>query len=244
MTWVGPFALALVAGIVSFTSPCCLPLMPGYVSFVGAAAAGQDGNAGVSTQTRTLTAAALFVAGLAATFTLMGLGASMFGSLLLTHRQGLTRTAGVFVLAMGLATMGVLRVPWMQREIRPGMRRVRPGRAGAFPLGAAFAIGWTPCIGPVLGAILAVAATSGGVWRGGALLLVYSLGLGIPFMLLAFGFARGGRVFTWLRRHGRAMEIVGGALLMTMGVLMITGAWARLFTPILRWFARKGWPPV
>ncbi len=180
MTSVGPFALALVAGVVSFTSPCCLPLMPGYVSFVGAAASDDDG--AVAVRTRTMTAAALFVAGFATTFTLMGIGVSMFGSLLLTHREGLTRAAGVFVTMMGLATMGVLRVPWLAREIRPGMRLVRPGRAGAFPLGAAFAIGWTPCIGPVLAAILAGAATSGGVWRGGALLLVYSLGLGVPFI--------------------------------------------------------------
>ncbi|MDP9331490.1 MAG: cytochrome c biogenesis protein CcdA [Actinomycetota bacterium] len=242
MTLVGPFALALVAGVVSFTSPCCLPLMPGYVSFVGGAAGDRAGD--VRVQSRTLVAAALFVGGFATTFTLMGLGASMFGSLLLAHREALTRIAGVFVGLMGLATMGVLRVPWMYREIRPGMRRVRPGRAGAFPLGVAFAIGWTPCIGPVLGAILAGAATSGGVWRGGALLLVYSLGLGVPFMLLAFGFARGGRVFGFLRRRGRAIEIVGGALLIAMGALMITGEWARLFTPALRWFARSGWPPV
>jgi cytochrome c-type biogenesis protein len=216
--------------------------MPGYVSFVGGTVS--DGEGAVSVRTATMTAATLFVAGFAATFTIMGMGVSKFGSLLLTHREGLTRVAGVFVAAMGLATMGVLRIPWLYREIRPGMRLVRPGRAGALPLGAAFAIGWTPCIGPVLAAILAGAAVSGGIWRGGALLLAYSLGLGLPFILLAFGFARGGHLFGWLRRHGRAIEVAGGALLISMGVLMITGQWARLFTPALRWFARSGWPPV
>jgi cytochrome c-type biogenesis protein len=242
VTSVGPFALALVAGIVSFTSPCCLPLMPGYVSYVGAAASDDDG--AVAVRTRTMTAAALFVGGFATMFTLMGMGVSIFGSLLLIHREGLTRAAGVFVAVMGLATMGALRVPWLAREFRPGMRLVRPGRPGAFPLGAAFAIGWTPCIGPVLAAILAGAATSGGVWRGGALLFVYSIGLGVPFILLAFGFARGGRVFGWLRRHGRIIEVMGGTLLVAMGVLMMTGEWARFFMPALRWFARSGWPPV
>ena len=191
-----------------------------------------------------MTAAALFVLGFAIAFTVMGAGVSLMGGLILQHRLGLTRIAGVFVILMGLATVGLLRIPFLMREARPGLTRVRPGPAGALPMGIAFAVGWTPCIGPVLAGILTAAATSGGLGRGASLLFVYSLGLGIPFLLLAVGFARGGRVFGWLRRHGRGIELAGGAVLLVMGVLMITGYWLQLFTPILRIFSRLGWPPV
>jgi cytochrome c-type biogenesis protein len=238
---LGPFALALLAGVVSFTSPCCLPLMPGYVSFIGGVATEREGQVATATRMR---AAILFVAGFAMTFTLMGLGASVFGGAILHHRQILTRVAGAFVIVMGLVTMGVLRIPILQRELRPGLAHARPGMRGALPLGVAFAIGWTPCIGPVLAAILTAAAASDGVLRGGALLLVYSLGLGIPFLLLAWGVAGADRAFSWFRRHGRAIERIGGGLLVVMGVLMITGTWTRLFVPILRFFSRSGWPPV
>lgn len=242
MRAVAPFALAFVAGVVSFSSPCCLPLMPGYLSFIGGVSSGEGG--GTATRTRSTKAALLFVTGFALTFTAMGAGASALGSTILQHRAGLTQIAGVFVVGMGLVTIGVFRFPLLFREARPGLRRVRPGLAGALPLGVAFAVGWTPCIGPVLAAILTGAAAAGGVGRGAALLLVYSLGLGLPFLLLARGYASGARVFAWLRRHGRGVEVVGGSLLLLMGVLMITGVWTRLFTPLLRQFARTGWPPI
>ncbi len=243
MSAVAPFALALLAGVVSFTSPCCLPLMPGYVSFIGGVASEED-EGGVVTRKRTTTAALLFIAGFALTFTVMGAGASALGGTILRNRDVLTKVAGVFVIAMGLVTIGVLRAPFLMREGRPFLRRGRTGVAGAMPLGVAFALGWTPCIGPVLAAILAGAAASPGIGRGAALLFVYSLGLGIPFLLLALGYGSGGRAFAWLRRHGRAVEIVGGSVLLLMGVLMITGAWVRLFVPILRLFSKSGWPPV
>ncbi len=244
MSLIAPYALALLAGVISFTSPCCLPLMPGYVSFVSGVDRGAPGAGSTLVRSRTMGAAALFVLGFAGAFTLMGASVSLMGGLILEHRLGLTRIAGVFVILMGLATVGLLRIPFLMREARPGLTRVRPGPSGALPMGVAFAVGWTPCIGPVLAAILTAAATSGGLGRGASLLLVYSLGLGIPFLLLAFGFARGGRVFGWLRRHGRAIELGGGGVLLVMGVLMITGRWAQLFTPILRLFSRLGWPPV
>ncbi len=242
MSVLAPFALAFVAGIVSFTSPCCLPLMPGYVSYVSGVAGG--GSTATLIRSRTMLSAALFVVGFATTFTLMGAAASGLGSVILYHRLVLGRIAGVFVILMGLATIGLLRVPFLYRERRFDLARIKPGPAGAVPLGMAFAIGWTPCIGPVLAAILTAAATLEGAWRGAALLFVYSLGLGVPFLLLAFAVARTGRLFGWLRRHGRAIEIVGGSVLMLMGVLMITGTWIQLFTPLLRLFSRSGWPPV
>ncbi len=239
---MGPFALALVAGVLSFSSPCCLPLMPGYVSYVSGVAGSTPG--AVAVKTRVVGAALMFVLGFALVFTTLGAGASAFGSVLLRHRTGLTQAAGLLVVFMGLVTMGFLRVPFLLRERRLDLRRIAPGPAGALPLGMAFAIGWTPCIGPVLAGILTAAASTQDPMRGAALLFTYSLGLGIPFLLLALGLTRTGRVTSWLRRHGRGIERLGGALLITMGVLMITGAWLRLFTPILRVFSRSGWPPI
>lgn len=243
MSVFGPFALALVAGVISFTSPCCLPLMPGYVSYVGGLDTASSARA-VGTRTQTMAAAALFVAGFSSTFTLMGFAASSLSGAILHHRLGLERLAGVLVIVMGLATLGLLRIPILAREARFDLRRIRPGLAGAAPLGAAFAIGWTPCIGPVLTAILAAAASTQSGWWGGTLLLAYSLGLGIPFLVLAWGYSRSARVFGWFRRHARGVEIAGGAILVTMGTLMITGAWLRLFAPLLRLYAQRGWPPV
>jgi len=240
---VGPFALAFVAGLVSFTSPCCLPLMPGYVSYVGGVSGPTAGTI-VRTRAQVLLAAALFVAGFVAVFTVLGAGASVLGAWVLRHRELLTQVAGVFVVVMGLATMGILRIPLLYREARFELHRIRPGRAGALPLGAAFAVGWTPCIGPVLGSILTAAATTQSMVRGASLLFVYSLGLGVPFLLLAYGYAGASRPFAWLRRRSRGIEIVGGALLITTGVLMITGQWTRLFTPAIRLFSRTGWPPI
>jgi cytochrome c-type biogenesis protein len=241
---MGALALAFLAGVISFTSPCSLPLMPGYVSYVGGVYA-SGGEASVVTRTRTMTASLLFVAGFTAAFTFMGLAASALSGVILQHRVELERIAGAIVVTMGLAMLGFLRLPILMREARPiALRRIRPGVAGAAPLGAAFAIGWTPCIGPVLAAILATAASTQSAWWGAALLLAYSLGLGVPFLLLAWGFARAGRVFTWLRRHARGVEVVGGTILVLMGVLMIAGLWLRLFTPLLRWYASMGWPPV
>jgi len=239
---IGPVALALVAGVVSFTSPCCLPLMPGYVAYVSGVAA--EGEGSVLVRRRVLGAALLFVLGFATVFTLLGAGASVAGAVLLRNRLVIEKVAGAFVIAMGLVTIGLLRIPFLYREARLDLRRVRTGPLGAVPLGMAFAIGWTPCIGPVLAGILTAAATTRTAWTGAGLLFVYSLGLGIPFLLLAWGQARATRAFGWFRRHGRAIERVGGAVLLLMGGLMIAGQWTRLFIPLIRWFARSGWPPI
>jgi cytochrome c-type biogenesis protein len=240
---LGTYGLAFLAGIVSFTSPCCLPLMPGYVSYISGVA-GTDGATAVVMRSRATTAALLFVAGFTAVFTALGVGATTLGSLLLRHRVGFMQVGGAFVIVMGLVTMGMLRVPLLFRELRFDLARVRPGPLGAVPLGMAFAIGWTPCVGPVLASILTAAASTDQALGGASLLFVYSLGLGFPFVLLAVGSSRVEPVFRWLRRHGRAVEVAGGSLLVAMGVLMMTGQWLRLFTPLLRTFARTGWPPI
>ena len=238
-----PYLLALAAGVVSITSPCCLPLMPGYLAYVSGTAERETGG-GVAVRTRVVGSALLFVLGFALVFTALGAGLSVVGDPLIAQRQLLIRIAGVFIIVMGLVTAGVLRIAFLYRELRMDLRRVRPGPGGAVPLGMAFAIGWTPCIGPVLAGILTAAATADGAWTGASLLFAYSLGLGIPFVLLALGYARANRAFSWLRRHGRGVELVGGVILVAMGVLMITGQWLRLFTPLIRLFSRSGWPPA
>ena len=191
-----------------------------------------------------MTAAGLFVLGFAIVFTSLGAGVSVAGGLLLRHGEALTRAAGVFVVVMGIASMGVVRVPFLYRELRADLGRMRRGTAGAIPLGMAFAFGWTPCIGPVLAGILTAAAAAQTAATGAALLFVYSLGLGISFLLLALGYARAGAAFAWLRRHGRAIERLGGVVLILMGILMITGQWVRLFAPLIRVFSRHQWPPI
>ncbi len=238
---MGAYALALVAGVLSFSSPCCLPLMPGYVAYVSGVAAPEGG---VAVRRRAVGAGLLFVLGFTIVFTVLGASASTLGSLLLRNRTLLIRVAGVIVIILGLASAGLLRIPILHRELRMDLGRVRPGPGGALPLGMAFAMGWTPCIGPVLAGILAAAASTTDMARGATLMLFYSLGLGLPFLLLALGIGGGGRLTGWLRRRGRGIEMAGGLLLVSMGVLMITGAWLRLFTPVLRLFSRTGWPPV
>jgi cytochrome c-type biogenesis protein len=244
MSAIGPvaLALALVAGVVSFTSPCCLPLMPGYVAYVSGVAA--EGGGSVLVRRRVLGAALLFVLGFATVFTLLGAGASAAGAVLLRNRLVIEKVAGAFVIAMGLVTMGLLRIPVLYREARLDFRRIRTGPLGAVPLGMAFAIRWTPCIGRSWPGSSRRPRPPGLHGPAPAFCSKYSLGLGIPFLLLAWGQARATRAFGWFRRHGRAIERVGGAVLLLMGVLMIAGQWTRLFISLIRWFARSGWPPI
>ena len=182
--------------------------------------------------------------GFSAVFVVLGMGASALGTLLLRNEITVNRVFGAVIVALGLSTLGVIRLPALQRERRLDLARIPPGPGWAFPLGMAFAAGWAPCIGPVLATILATASVSGSALWGGILLGLYSLGLGIPFVVLARGFDRANRSFALLRRHGRSIEILGGALLVTVGVLFFTGRWTELFRPLQRWFAETGWPPI
>lgn len=234
--------LAVVAGFVSFSSPCCLPLVPGYLSYVSALPVSELEKA--RARRVTVRASLLFVAGFTVVFTIFGVTATVLGSLFLRNQDGIVRVFGVVIIALGLATMGVLRVPVLMREKRLDLARVPRGPAWAFPMGMAFAAGWAPCIGPVLATILATAAATGTVAWGAVLLVFYSLGLGVPFVLLALGFARAQRSLQWLRRNGRRIEVAGGVLLVGVGVLFVTGRWTELFRPLQRWFAELGWPPI
>lgn len=237
-----PF-LAVVAGVLSFSSPCCLPLLPGYLSYISALPVSELG--APEARKVTLTASLLFVAGFTTVFTTVGVVAALvFGSLRLPSQGAVVRVVGVVIIILGLSTAGILRVPFLMRERRMDLARVPRGTAWAFPMGMAFAAGWVPCLGPILGTITGIAATTGTAVWGGVLLLLYSAGLGIPFVLLALGFNRASRSLDWLRRNGRRIEIGGGILLVVVGLLFLTGSWQDTFLPLQRWFARLGWPPV
>lgn len=237
-TTLNPIALALlalVAGVLSFTSPCALPLVPGYLGYMSGVSASRG---------RTLASASVFVAGFALVFTGLGAGASAAAAVLAGHRQLLDHLAGLVIIGLGLFLVGLVRLPALMREGRPLLAHVRPGPEGALLLGIAFAFGWTPCIGPILGGILALASTSGTAGEGAALLLVYSLGLGIPFLLAAVFLDRFRSVSAWLRRRMRAIDLVGGVLLVGMGVLVFTEQLNAVLAPALDLYARLRWPPL
>jgi cytochrome c-type biogenesis protein len=252
--WWAP-VLAFVAGVVSFASPCVLPLVPGYLAFVSGtdemskpASAGAPVGGGVAVAEPAAPPAptrpailpmVLFVAGFAIVFTAFGVLAgqartSWFNREL--HSGGLLRIAGVFVLLFGIAmVLYAFRVgrASLYAERRPFLSRVKPGPAGALPLGMAFALGWTPCIGPVLGAILAIAETQGGAFRGGGLLLLYSLGLGVPFLLIGLGVRRLVRVLDVIKRNYHWVAGVSGAIMIAIGFLLVSGLWQSWVTPWL-----------
>ena len=240
MVFALPF-LAVVAGLLSFSSPCCLPLLPGYVSFIaGLPMSEVDQRAN---RTLVLRSALLFVTGFTAVFTALGISFAVVGSVLLRNAPLVTRIAGAGIIVLGLSMIGLIRMPFLNQERRL-LEHVRPGPRAAFLLGVAFAFGWAPCIGPVLATILTAAAATQTVAWGAILLTLYSMGLGIPFVYLALGMQRSRHSVAWLRRHGQAIERVGGTLLVGVGVLFVSGAWRRFFIPLQSYFSRLGWPPI
>ncbi|MHB8339847.1 MAG: cytochrome c biogenesis CcdA family protein [Mycobacteriales bacterium] len=225
--------VALAAGAVSFLSPCVLPLVPGYLSYMtglsGADLAAAP-TAGPPRRGAVLAGAALFVLGFSAVFTSYGALFGEIGAELRRHQRGIEVGLGLFTIVLGLAFSGLLRVvPWLARELRPH-RLPRAGLASAPLLGALFAVGWTPCIGPTLATVLVLsastdAATAG---RGALLTFAYCLGLGVPFLLTAVAFRRALGVFAIVKRHYRSVLAVGGGLLVAVGVLEVTGVWDTL----------------
>src|SRR5271157_662510 len=223
-------AVCLLAGLVSFASPCVVPLVPGYLSYL-AAVVGVDEQpqpaalkAPPAARWRVAGSAALFVAGFTLVFLLGTVAVLGMTTTLITNQLLLQRIGGVLTIVMGLVFVGF--VPALQRQARFTPRQLST-LAGAPLLGAVFALGWTPCLGPTLTGVIAVASGTDGasVARGVLLVTAYCLGLGIPFVLLAFGSARAVQGLGWLRRHTRAIQIFGGVLLILVGVALVTGVW-------------------
>ncbi|MFY9315912.1 MAG: cytochrome c biogenesis protein CcdA [Burkholderiales bacterium] len=219
---IGAFA-AFAAGIVSFLSPCVLPLVPAYVSYVAGESFERRRRLHAEERLAALGMSAFFVAGFSTVFIAFGASATALGQLFLRYRYEANLVAGAIVIGFGLFMLGLWRwTPWLQRDLRPHPRLGGGNPVAAFLLGTAFAFGWTPCIGPVLGAILAISA-SGASAGGVGLLAAYAMGLGVPFLLAALFADRAARVLGKLRGIGAALQIGGGLVLVAFGVAMITG---------------------
>ena len=216
-------AVAAVAGLVSFLSPCVLPLVPGYLSYVtGMAGADLDAARG-RRRGRVLAGTLLFVAGFTVVFILTGVVAAQAGRALLVHQRVVEVVVGALVIVLGLAFAGL--IPGLQRDLHI-QRLPNAGLAGAPVLGAVFALSWTPCVGPTLGAVLGLAAVGGQTGRAVTLTVAYCLGLGLPFLAFGLGFRRLLGLFAWVRRHSVWVMRVGGALLVLVGLALVTGGWA------------------
>lgn len=237
--WLWP--LAFIAGLISFLSPCALPLLPGYLSFITGLSAGDMGKSG--SRLTALGPCLTFVAGFTIVFTALGATASSVGATLEGARPLLEKLAGVFIILMALLMVGFVRVPALQGEYRFHVAQRRGGVIGGLVLGAAFAIGWTPCIGPVLAAVLAVASSQARATQGALLLLVYSLGLGLPFLLTGLFLSHLTGALASVRRHLPAITYAGAGVLAVMGVLLLSDRWLQLMAPLLRFYANVNWPP-
>jgi cytochrome c-type biogenesis protein len=222
--------VALVAGVLSFLSPCVLPIVPPYLAYMGGISMGEMTGQGAARK-RVILPAVFFVLGLSTIFLLLGFTASAFGSFVLENQVLLARISGVVIIIFGLHFLGVFRIPLLDREVRMDAGDRGGSALGAYVLGLAFAFGWTPCIGPQLGAILSLAAQEGSMERGTLLLGVYALGLGLPFLLAAVFIEKSMHVMTKLKRHMKLIERLMGGLLIIVGLMLVTGA----FTDISYW---------
>lgn len=220
--WIA-IPIAIAAGLLSFVSPCVLPIVPGYLGYVSGVVAGAE-----RSRWRMVAGAGLFVAGFSLVFLAVFVVVGAVGVFFLQYERLLLIVGGVLVTLLGLAFVG--QVTFLQRTIRPSWRP-RAGLIGAPLLGIVFALGWTPCISPTLAAVSGL-ALGGDIGRAVLLGVFYCLGLGIPFLLVALGFSWVGSSITWVKRHLRAINIAGGLLLIVIGVLMVTGAWSWLMSEL------------
>ena len=222
VTLLPAMGIALVAGIISFLSPCVLPIVPPYLAYMGGVSV-SDMNGEKSARAKALGTALFFVLGLSTVFLILGFTTSLMGVFFLQNQQWFVVASGAVIMVFGAHFVGVYRIGFMDREIRMDAGDQGGSAFGAYVLGLAFAFGWTPCIGPQLGAILSLAASEASAVRGTALLAVYAIGLGIPFLLVAAFFPSLSRVMAWMKRHMQKIERVMGLLLWTVGLMMLTG---------------------
>jgi len=213
--------IAFLAGVVSFLSPCVLPLVPGYISMLsGESIEGLKAEASSQLFSRVLRNSLAFVAGFSLVFVILGASATWVGKFLLAQRTTFNIIAGIVVVIFGLHLTGLVKIPLLYREARLDTGAPRRGLGGAFLLGFAFAFGWTPCIGPILAAILALAAQRETVFQGMFLLAIYSAGLAIPFLLTSIGLSTFLKFYGGFRKHLQAVEVASGVLLIALGILM------------------------
>jgi cytochrome c-type biogenesis protein len=218
-----PAALvALAAGVLSFLSPCVLPIVPPYLAYMSGISMGE-----MKSGRKPLLAASFFVLGLSTVFLLMGAASSAFGAFFLARSQSFATVSALVVMVFGAHFLGIVRLRFLDKDIRMDAGDRGGSATGAYVLGLAFAFGWTPCIGPQLGAILTIAAQEGSVGRGTVLLAVYALGLGLPFLLVAAFFPRFAPLMALMKRHMERIEKIMGLMLWTIGLLMLTGGFSQ-----------------
>jgi len=236
MTSSVSLAAAFVAGLVSFISPCVLPIVPGYLSFISGVNVAQfkEGGAPRDLVRRVALTSLVFVLGFSTVFVALGAAATYAGSLLQEHKRTLGMVGGIIIIILGLHTAGLFKINWLLSEKRANVQSKPLGLLGAYVVGLAFAFGWTPCIGPILGAILLYASQQDTVTQGVVLLSAYSAGLGVPFILSALAVNWFFKAFGRIRTHMRAVEIVSGVLLIGVGLLLVTNR----LTLIAQWFTK------
>lgn len=240
---LGPaIIIAVLAGVVSFLSPCVLPVVPPYLAYMSGISVTDLGTDNAGARRKALLAAVFFVLGLSTVFLFLGFTASAFGRFFLSNQEWFTVLAGIVIMIFGAHFVGVYRLGFLDRELRVDAGDRGGSAFGAYVLGLAFAFGWTPCIGPILGSILSIAATDADMGRGTLLLGAYAAGLGLPFLAVAAFFPSLKGVMGWMRRHMARIEKIAGLLLWTVGLFLVTGQftdfalWLNEQAPVLQKF--------
>lgn len=223
---------AFAAGVLSFVSPCCLPIYPSFLSYVTGVSVSEMENSTAETRRRVMAHSIAFIAGFSVIYVALGLGASVLGSFFYDYRRELSVIGGLMVAVMGLSLLGIIRIPFLMRDRRIHLANKPQGILGTAVVGVTFAAGWTPCVGPILGAVIALAAVNPG--QGALLLLAYSLGFAIPFLVMAYAWGS----LKWLTRYTGVFERAGAVVMVAMGALLATGQMTRLTAWLL---AVTGW---